>query len=252
MSARLEGKVAVVTAAGQGIGREIASIFCREGATVYASDLDAAKLADHENCRTAALDVTSTPAVAAYAAAIGGIDILVNVAGFVHHGTALDTSDEDWDRTFDINVKSMHRTVHAFLPGMLERARTSGKSGSIINMASGASSLTGIPNRYAYGSTKGAVIGLTKSVAVDFIARGIRCNAICPGPVETPSWSERVRGFAEELGGMDKALDVYLSKQPIGRVGRADEVAALALYLASDESAFMTGVALPLDGGLTL
>jgi 2-keto-3-deoxy-L-fuconate dehydrogenase len=251
MAGRLRGKVAVVTAAGAGIGREIARAFGEAGAVVHASDIDPARLAGLEGCHTARLDVANSAEVAAYAESIGGIDILVNVAGIVPHGSALDTSEEDWDRAFDINVKGMHRMIRAFLPEMLARAEGGG-SASIINMSSCASSIKGLPNRYVYGSTKAAVIGLTKAVAADFITRSIRANAICPGPVRTPSWEARVDAFAAELGDRQKALDVYLALQPTRRVAEVEEVAALALYLASDESAFMTGNVIPLDGGLTL
>jgi 2-keto-3-deoxy-L-fuconate dehydrogenase len=253
MGGRLEGKIAVVTAAGQGIGRAIAEAYAAEGATVHASDRDAGKLDGLRGCRTSVLDVRSRDAIADHAAGIGGIDILVNVAGFVHHGTVLDTTEEDWDFTFAVNVKSMHRMIRAFLPGMLARAEAgAGAGGSIVNMASCASSLKGIPDRYVYGTTKAAVIGLTKAVAADFCRRRIRCNAICPGPVRSPSWEARVDGFAASLGSRERALDVYLAKQPMGRVGEPEEVGELAVYLGSDASAFMTGVALPLDGGLTL
>jgi 2-keto-3-deoxy-L-fuconate dehydrogenase len=252
MGDRLAGRVAVVTAAGQGIGRAIAQTFAAEGATVHASDIDEAKLQDLSGCKLARLDVMSTPEVARYAEALGPVDVLVNVAGFVHHGTVLDATEADWDYSFDLNVKSMHRTIRAFLPAMLRAAPDQVLSRSIINMSSCASSLKGIPNRYVYGATKAAIIGMTKAVAIDFISQGIRCNAICPGPIQTPSWNERVSSLSEALGSKEEALNVYLTKQPSGRVGEAAEVAALAVYLASDESAFMTGAALPLDGGLTL
>ena len=252
MAGRLKGKIAVVTAAGQGIGRAIAEAFVAEGATVYASDLARDKLDDLKRAKKAKLDVLSNRAVEAYAAKVGEVDILVNVAGFVHHGTVLDTSDRDWDFSFDLNVKSMHRMIRAFLPGMLARAKATGGSGSIINMSSGASSLKGAPNRYTYGATKAAVIGLTKSVAVDFIRQGIRCNAICPGTVRSPSWEDRVEELGKTAGGKDKAMEMFVSRQPMGRVGEASEIAALALYLASDESAFTTGTAIPIDGGWTL
>ncbi len=252
MAGRLRGKIAVVTAAGQGIGRAIAEAFVAEGATVHASDLDRARLDDLKRARKARLDVMSTRAVERYAQKVGAIDILVNVAGFVHHGTVLDCSEKDWDFSFDLNVKSMHRMIRAFLPGMLARAQASGSSGSIINMSSGASSLKGTPNRYAYGATKAAVIGLTKAVAADFVARGVRCNAICPGTVRSPSWEARVEELGKSVGGKDAALAQFVARQPMGRVGEPAEIAALAVYLAGDESAFTTGTAIPIDGGWTL
>jgi 2-keto-3-deoxy-L-fuconate dehydrogenase len=251
MSGQLQGKIAVVTAAGQGIGRAIAEAFAAEGATVHASDLDLGKL-DGLDASKARLDVTDTDAVNSYAAAVGGIDILANVAGFVHHGTVLDCEESDWDFSFDLNVKSMHRMIRAFLPEMLTRAAANGTSGSIVNMSSGASSLKSAPNRYVYGATKAAVIGLTKSVAQDFIRQNIRCNAICPGTIESPSWHERVDELGKSVGGADKALQMFVDRQPIGRVGRVEEVAALAVYLASDSAAFTTGTAIPIDGGWTL
>lgn len=249
MAGRLKGKIAVVTAAGQGIGRAIAEMFVAEGATVHASDVDRSKLDGLARARKAKLNVLSTRAVEAYAAKIGEIDILVNVAGYVHHGTVLDCGEKDWDFSFDLNVKSMHRTIRAFLPGMLKRAAASGKSGSIVNLSSAASSLKGAPNRYVYGATKAAVVGLTKAVAVDFVSKGIRCNAICPGTVRSPSWEERVEELGKDMGGKQKALDMFVGRQPMGRVGEPAEIAALALYLASDESAFTTGTAIPIDGG---
>lgn len=244
---RLDGKRALVTAAGQGIGRAIAEHFTREGAEVTATDLDATKLSGLGAARSKVLDVRDTAAVKVLADELGGMDIIANVAGFVHHGSVLDCSEEDWDFSFDLNVKSMHRVIQAFLPGMLECG-----GGSIINLSSGASSIKGAPNRYVYGTTKAAVIGLTKSVAVDFIKQGIRCNAICPGTVRSPSWEDRVAELGREVGGADKAMEMFVSRQPMGRVGEADEIAALAVYFASDESAFTTGVAMPIDGGWTL
>lgn len=251
MAGRLKGKVAVVTAAGQGIGRAIAEAFVREGATVYASDVDRAKLEGLARAKKSKLDVTSTRAVEAYAQKVGQIDILVNVAGYVHHGTVLECDDKAWDFSFDLNVKSMHRTIRAFMPGMLERAAAAGTSGSIVNLASCASSMKGIANRHAYGASKAAVIGLTKAVAADFVLKGVRCNAICPGTVRSPSWEERVDELGRSVGGKDKALAMFVARQPMGRVGEADEIAALAVYLAGDESAFTTGTAIPVDGGLT-
>jgi len=252
MAGRLKGRIAVVTAAGQGIGRAIAEAFVAEGATVYASDIARDKLDGLAKAKKAKLDVLSSKAVAAYAQKVGPVDILVNVAGFVHHGTVLDCDDEAFDFSFDLNVKSMHRMIRAFLPGMLARAKETGASASIVNMSSGASSIKGAPNRYVYGATKAAVIGLTKAVAIDYVRQGVRCNAICPGTVRSPSWEARVEELGRSVGGTDKAMEMFVSRQPMGRVGEASEIAALAVYLASDEAAFTTGVAIPVDGGWTL
>ena len=248
MAGRLKGKVAVVTAAGQGIGRAIAEAFVAEGATVYASDLDRAKLDGLKRVKKAKLNVLSDRAVQSYADKVGEIDILANVAGYVHHGTILDCENKDWDFSFDLNVKSMHRTIKAFLPGMLARQKANGTSGSIVNLASAASSLKSAPNRYVYATTKAAVIGLTKSVAADFVTRGIRCNAICPGTVDSPSLHDRLRA----TGDYEKALNDFVSRQPMGRVGKPDEIAALAVYLASDDSGFTTGQCHVIDGGWAL
>jgi 2-keto-3-deoxy-L-fuconate dehydrogenase len=252
MAGRLKGKIAVVTAAGQGIGRAIAELFVAEGATVYASDVSREKLEGLARAKKAKLDVLSTRAVEAYAAKVGNIDILVNVAGYVHHGTALTTSEKDWDFSFDLNVKSMYRTIKAFLPGMLARAKETGKTSSIVNVSSGASSIRGIPNRYAYGASKAAVIGLTKAVAADYIRDGIRCNAIAPGTFKSPSWEERVETLGKEWGSKEKALEMFVQRQPMGRVGDAIEIAPIAIYLASDEAAFTTGTVVPVDGGFSL
>lgn len=252
MSKRLSGKIAVVTAAGQGIGAAIAESFAAEGAEVWATDLDPSKLSKSAFKDGRALDVTDGAAIKAFADEVGEIDVLANVAGFVHHGTVLDCDDSDWDFSFDINVKSMHLMIRSFMPGMLARAEATGGSGSIINLSSGASSLKGAPNRYVYGATKAAVIGLTKAVAIDFIKKGIRCNSIAPGTVHSPSWEQRVRELGEEVGGYEKAREQFVARQPMGRVGTASEVAALAIYLASDESAFTTGTTIPVDGGWTL
>jgi 2-dehydro-3-deoxy-L-fuconate 4-dehydrogenase len=247
MADRLAGKVALVTAAAAGIGRATAEAFAREGARVIATDIDVAGLAglDAEKRK---LDVRSSEAVAALARDVGAIDVLFNCAGFVHHGSALDCSDEDWDFSFDLNVKSMHRTIRAFLPDML---KTGG--GSIVNIASGASSVRGIPNRYVYGASKAAVIGLTKAVAADFIRKGVRCNAICPGTIESPSLDGRIaalsRSSGEPIGAVRQA---FVDRQPMGRLGKPEEVAALAVYLASDESAFTTGQIHLVDGGFAL
>lgn len=252
MSGRLEGRRAVVTAAGQGIGRAIAEAFRAEGAEVFASDLKPELLSDLDGVDVTGLDVLSPAAVEAYAARVGAIDVLANVAGYVHHGTVLDCSEADWDFSFDLNVKSMHRMIRAFLPGMLVRAQASGQSASIVNMSSGASTIKAAANRYVYGATKAAVLGLTKSVALDFVARGVRCNAICPGTVRSPSWEARVEELGEKIGGKDKAMEMFVSRQPMGRVGEPSEIAALAVYLASNESAFTTGIAIPIDGGWSI
>ena len=253
---RLEGKRAFLTAAGQGIGRATAQAFAREGAEVIATDVDRGKLDGLENAgvaRLEALNVLDTDAVYALAGSVGQIDVLFNCAGYVHHGSVLECSEKDWDFSFDLNVKSMHRTIRAFLPGMLERAAAPGKSGAIVNVASGASSIRGIPNRYAYGATKAAVIGLTKAVAADFIKRGIRCNAIAPGTVLSPSLEGRVATLAAETGEDEaKVWDAFIQRQPMGRLGTAEEMGAVAVYLASDESAFTTGIVVSADGGFSL
>jgi 2-keto-3-deoxy-L-fuconate dehydrogenase len=253
MAGRLKGKIAVVTAAGQGIGRAIAEAFIAEGATVWASDLDKAKLDGLVRAKKHALNVTSTKAVQAYAAKVGQIDILANIAGYVHHGSVLETDEKAWDFSFDLNVKSMHRMIQAFLPGMLARMEAGeGAGASILNMASAASSIKGAPNRYVYGATKAAVIGLTKAVAQDFIAKGLRCNAICPGTVESPSLNQRIENLGKTVGGTDKARGMFVARQPMGRIADASEIAPLCVYLASDESKFVTGGAHLIDGGWTL
>jgi len=247
LSARLNGKKALLTAAGQGIGAATARAFAAEGAQVYATDLNdqlLQKLATElPGIRTRKLDVRDIQAVNALAAELGAIDILFNCAGFVHQGTILECSEADWDFSFDLNVKSMYRTTRAFLPAML-----AAKKGSIINMSSGASSIKGAPNRFVYGTTKAAVIGLTKSLAADFIRQGIRVNAICPGTVESPSLEERIAA----LGDIEKARQEFIARQPMGRLGKPEEIAALAVYLASDESSFTTGQIHIIDGGWTL
>jgi NAD(P)-dependent dehydrogenase (short-subunit alcohol dehydrogenase family) len=240
---RLKGKVCVVTAAGQGIGQATARAFAREGATVWATDVDAKKLealADAAGITTRKLDVLDKAAIDAFAKEVGAIDVLFNCAGFVHHGSVLDATDDQWQFAFNLNVRSMFWTIQAFLPGMLAKG-----GGSIVNMSSAASSVKGAALRFIYGTTKAAVIGLTKSVAVDYVSKGIRCNAICPGTVQTPSLDERIAG----LGGTADARQFFLQRQPTGRFGSAEEIAALAVYLGSDEAAFTTGTINVIDGG---
>ena len=252
MAGRLQDKLALVTAAGQGIGRGIAERFVAEGARVIATDLEAHKLEDLDAFRRLKLDVRATPLVEALAGLVerelGALDILVNCAGYVANGSVLDCTDKDWDFSFDLNVKSMHRMIKAFLPAMLEQ-----KAGSIVNISSAVSSIRGVPNRYAYGATKAAVIGLTKAVAADFIKQGIRCNAICPGTIESPSLDERIATAAKATGkSTDAVRQDFIGRQPMGRLGTAQEVAALALFLASDEASYITGQAHLVDGGMAL
>jgi 2-keto-3-deoxy-L-fuconate dehydrogenase len=252
MAGRLKGNVALVTAAGQGIGRAIAAAFAAEGARVIATDLDAGKLKGLRAAERRALDVRSTAAVEALAKEVsrkyGALDVLANCAGFVHHGTVLDCAEADWDFSFDLNVKSMHRTIKAFLPAMLKRKR-----GSIVNISSGASSVRGLPNRYVYGATKAAVIGLTKAVAADFIKRGIRANAICPGTIESPSLDERIAALAKSTGqSLATIRKQFIDRQPMGRLGTPVEIAMLAVYLASDEASYTTGQIHLADGGFAL
>ena len=246
MTDRLAGKRAVITAAAHGIGRASAIAFARAGARVVATDIDEAGLAtlakEEPRIVTARLDVRDDGAVAKLAAAEPAIDVLFNCAGYVHAGTVLDCTDADWDLAFDLNVRSMFRTIRAWLPGMLERGK-----GSIVNMASAASSVKGAPNRFVYGTTKAAVIGLTKSIAADYVGRGIRCNAICPATVDTPSLRQRIAS----AGDPEAAHRAFLARQPMSRFATAEEIAALVLYLASDESGFTTGIAHVIDGGWT-
>ena len=252
MTDRLKGKVALVTAAAQGIGRAIAEKFAAEGAIVIATDLAEDKLAGLKAKQRHKLDVRSLADVEALsrdvAREFGALDILVNCAGYVHQGTIFDCADKDWDFSFDLNVKSMHRTIKTFLPAMLER-----KSGSIVNISSAVSSIRGVPNRYAYGATKAAVIGLTKAVAADFIKQGIRCNAVCPGTIESPSLDERISALSQASGrSMAAVQEDFVARQPMGRLGKPAEVAALALFLASDEASYITGQAHLVDGGMAL
>jgi 2-keto-3-deoxy-L-fuconate dehydrogenase len=252
MSNRVQGKVALVTAAGQGIGRAIAEALIAEGGKVIATDLAEDKLEDLKVVKRAKLDVRSQDAIDAFAKTVasdvGAPDILVNCAGYVANGSVLDCTDKDWDFSFDLNVKSMHRMIKTFLPAMLAK-----KSGSIVNISSAVSSIRGVPNRYAYGATKAAVIGLTKAVAADFIKQGVRCNAICPGTIESPSLEERIAAASKETGkSIDAVRQDFVGRQPMGRLGTAQEVAALALFLASDEASYITGQAHLVDGGMAL
>ena len=248
MSKRLAGKRALISAAGQGIGRASAIAMAQEGAHVFATDVNEAPLVKlaaegYDNIETFVMDVTNDDSVSK------GVEradpnVLFNCAGFVHAGSILDATDQEWDFAFDLNVKSMFRTIRAALPGMLKNG-----NGSIINMSSALSSIIGAPNRFVYGTTKAAVIGMTKSVAIEYIKDGIRCNCICPGTVESPSWHDRVKALGEQLGSYDEALKQFVARQPMGRVATAQEIAALVVYLASEESAFTTGQPHIIDGG---
>jgi 2-keto-3-deoxy-L-fuconate dehydrogenase len=247
MAFSLAGKTALITAAGQGIGRATALMFASAGATVWATDINEAALSSLEKgnsaIRTRVLDVRSAASVEQIAGETGTLDVLFNCAGYVHHGNILACSEKNWEFSFDLNVTSMYRTCRTFLPGMAAAGR-----GSIINMSSVASSIKGAPNRFVYGTTKAAVIGMTKSIAADFVAQNIRCNAICPGTVETPSLEERIAA----QGDVEKVRAAFVARQPMGRLGTAEEIAAAALYLASDESAFLTGQMLVIDGGWSI
>jgi 2-dehydro-3-deoxy-L-fuconate 4-dehydrogenase len=244
VSGRLAGKVALITGAGQGMGRATALVFAREGAKVWATDKNAAALEDFgPGVRARPLDVTDAAAVARVAAEVGDIDVLFNCAGYVHQGTILDCTPADWDVSMNVNVRSMYLVTRAFLPGMLKK-----KKGSIINMSSVVSSLRGLPNRFAYGASKAAVIGLTKAIAADYVRQGIRCNAVCPGTIDTPSLHQRI----DALPDPEKARKDFIERQPMGRLGTPDDVTPLLVYLASDESSFATGNAYPIDGGMTI
>ena len=243
MTGRLEGKTAVITAAGQGMGRATVLAFLREGARVWATDIDAAKLEtlrDHAGVTVRRLDVLKVEEIKDFSAEIDAPDILFNCAGFVHNGSILDCDEDAFDFSVNLNIRAMYRMIRAFLPGMIARG-----GGSIVNMASVASTVIAAPNRFIYGTTKAAVIGLTKSVALDYVGQGIRANAICPGTVESPSLQDRMRA----LGDYDQARADFIARQPMGRLGTAEEVAELVVYLASNESAFMTGNAVVIDGG---
>ena len=251
MSGRLKGKKTLITAAGQGIGRSTVLAFAAEGAHVLATDinphsLDLLKKEFSEfatNIETYLLDVNNLKAIQQLAEEKDAFDVLFNCAGFVHHGSVLDCEESDWDFSFELNVRSMYRMIKAFLPAMLKAG-----GGSIVNMSSVASSVKGLPNRFVYGASKAAVVGLTKSVAADFITQGIRCNAICPGTVESPSLQERIKA---QGGNYEEVLAAFIERQPIGRIGTPEEIAALAVYLASDESSYTTGIAWSIDGGMT-
>jgi len=249
IAGRLAGKTAFTTAAAQGIGRATALAFAAEGARVIATDLNERKLAGiaGDNIRTEKLDATDPAAIRAAAERAGPVDILFNCAGFVHQGTILDGTEDEWDFAFNLNARSMFRTMRAFLPGMLAKGR-----GAIVNIASVSSTLKGVPNRFIYTATKSAVIGMTRSVAADFVTKGIRCNCICPGTVESPSLVERIEANAAAAGSIGAARAAFIARQPMGRLGTPEEIAKLAVYLASDDAEFMTGQAVVIDGGLTV
>ena len=246
MAGRLAGKTAFITAAGQGIGRGTALAFAREGAKVWATDVNAKTLADLEGkdgIRTRVLDVLDEAAIGKLAGEVGQVDVLFNCAGFVHHGTILDCTLKDWEFSFNLNVKSMYLVTRALLPGMLKKG-----GGSIINMSSIASSLKGLPNRFVYGATKAAVIGLTKAIAADYVKQGIRCNCIGPGTVDTPSLGERINAFADPV----QARKDFIARQPMGRLGSVEDITGILVFLASDESKFATGNMYSIDGGMTI
>jgi 2-keto-3-deoxy-L-fuconate dehydrogenase len=246
MAGRLAGKTAFITAAGQGMGQAAALAFTREGARVWATDINGTTLKaidGKDGIRTRVLDVTDEEAITRTGKEVGDIDVLFNCAGIVHHGSILDATLKDWEQAFAVNVRSMFLVSRAFLPGMLRKQR-----GSIINMASVASSIRGLPNRCVYGASKAAVIGLTKSIAADFVSKGIRCNAVCPGTVDTPSLQGRINAFADPV----QARKDFVARQPMGRLGTVDDITGLLVFLASDESLFATGNAYSIDGGMTI
>jgi len=248
---RLAGKTALVTAAGQGIGFASAMQMAAEGATVYATDVNA-KLLDNfkgaANVVTRRLDVLDDAAVRALIEEVPPLDVLFNCAGFVHNGTILECTAKDWDFSFNLNVRAMYVAIQAALPKMLDKHRTTGSLGSIINMASVAGSIKGLPNRFVYGASKAAVVGLTKAVAADFVQKGIRCNAIAPGTVDTPSLGERIGAYDDPV----EARKMFIARQPMGRLAKAEEIAPIVVFLASDESAFATGQVFSVDGGMTI
>jgi len=251
MTARLAGKTALITAAGQGIGHATALAMAREGARVYATDVDAdllKKLDGVDNVVTRQLDVLDDAAIVSTFEALPALDILFNCAGYVHQGTILDCAPKDWDFSFNLNVRSMYMTIKSALPKMIERQAKSGAGASIINMASIASSIKGLPNRFVYGASKAAVVGLTKAVAADYVQKGIRCNGIAPGTVDTPSLHDRIKAFADPV----EARKMFIARQPMGRLATAEEIAPLVVFLASDEAAFVTGNIYSCDGGMTI
>jgi 2-keto-3-deoxy-L-fuconate dehydrogenase len=248
---RLAGKTALVTAAGQGMGQAVALAMAREGAHVVATDVNEKLLGSYAgvaNVETRRLDVLDDAAVSATFDGLPALSILFNCAGFVHHGTILDCTPKDWEFSMNLNVRSMYTVTRAALPAMLKAYETEGRGASIINMASVAGSIRGLPNRFVYGTSKAAVIGLTKAIAADYVQKGIRCNAIAPGTVDTPSLSERINAFADPV----EARKAFIARQPMGRIARAEEIAPVVIYLASDESAFVTGAVYACDGGMTI